>query len=262
MKKYLIPLIIMLSLNFTGVSFAQDYIVGKWDVLKISVYENDDLTTIVRVSDEGSIVVPLLGKLTVKELTVTKVAAKLSKLYADGYIIDPQVNVFVQEYRSKNAVILGQVQNPGIYELRQHTTFFELISKAGGLTKDAGYKATVKRQSDSSGQNIINIDIKKLIEKGETKLNIEIKDGDSIYISKAAVFYVTGEVKKPAAYKYDQEATVIKAITMAGGFTGKASKKGGKIIRTMDGKEVVMANVKMDEPVLPEDVIVIPESFF
>lgn len=262
MIKCLLPLIIMLFLHFTGVSFAQDYIVGKGDVLRISVYENNDLTTIVRVSDEGSIVVPLLGKLTVKGLTVTEVSAKLSKLYADGYIIDPQVNVFVQEYRSKNAVILGQIQNPGIYELREHTTFFELISKAGGLTRDAGYRATVKRQSDSSGQKIINIDIKKLIEKGEAELNIEIKDGDSIYISKAAVFYVTGEVKKPAAYKYDKGTTVIKAITMAGGFTGKAARKGGKIIRTIDGKEVVMTDVKMDVPVLPEDVIVIPESFF
>ncbi len=76
------------------------------------------------------------------------------------------------------------------------------------------------------------------------------------------MFYVTGEVKKPAAYKYDKGTTVIKAITMAGGFTGKAARKGGKIIRTIDGKEVVMTDIKMDVPVLPEDVIVIPESFF
>ncbi len=252
----------MLFLQMAGSSFAQDYIVGEGDVLKIDVYENNDLTTIVRVSDEGSIVVPLLGKITVKGLTVTRVSEKLSKLLSDGYIIDPQVNVFVREYRSRNAVILGQVNNPGIYQLRNHTSFLEFLSIAGGLTKDAGRSAIVKRKSGDEGENAIKIDLTKLIEKGETNLNLQIRDGDSIYISKASVFYVTGEVKKPSAYKYKIDTTVIKAITMAGGFTGKASKGGGRIIRKIEGEEVIMADIKMDEPILPDDVIVIPESFF
>jgi polysaccharide export outer membrane protein len=87
-------------------------------------------------------------------------------------------------------------------------------------------------------------------------------DGDTVYITKAGVFYVTGEVKKPDAYKYEEGTTAIKAITMAGGFTDKASKGRIKIIRKVDGKEDVIEKVKMDEPVLPDDVIIVPESFF
>jgi polysaccharide export outer membrane protein len=87
-------------------------------------------------------------------------------------------------------------------------------------------------------------------------------DGDSVYISKAGVFYITGEIKTPASYKHEEGLTVIKAITKGGGFTEKASKGKVRIIRKVNGKEEVLEKVKMDEPVLADDVIVVPESFF
>jgi polysaccharide export outer membrane protein len=142
--------------------------------------------------------------------------------------------------------------------------FPALLSEAGGLTKDAGDKAIIKRKANPSDkdESIIDIDLKGLIEKGDTSLDILILDGDSVYISKAGVFYVTGEVKKPDAYKHEEGTTVIKAITMGGGFTDKASKGRVKIIRKVNRKEEVLERAKMDEPVLPDDVIVVPESFF
>jgi len=256
--------LVYIILSFVPV-FAQDYIIGEGDVLKITVYDHDDLTTIARVSGDGVIIFPLIGQIQVKGLTLTQISEKIASLLSDGYIINPQVNIFIQEFRSKKAFIMGEVTKPGLYVLPGQTTFLALLSEAGGLTKNAGDKAIIKRKSSSQGQaeNIFYIDLKRLIEKGDTSVDINIVDGDSIYITKAGVFYVTGEVKKPDAYKYEEGTTVIKAITMSGGFTDKASRSKVKIIRKKgDNEEEVLEKVKMDEPVLPDDVIVVPESFF
>ena len=264
MRKYIFFLLILLISGIAHSSFAQDYIVGEGDVLKIMVYEHPDLTIVVRVGGEGTIIFPLIGQLKLAGLSVSRISERISALLADGYIINPQVSVFIKEFSSKKAIIMGQVNKPGLYELHVATTFLEFLSKAGGLTKDAGDKAIIKRKTASRDrkESIITIDLKSLVEKGDTSLDVPIMDGDSIYVVKAGVFYATGEVKKPDVYKYEEGTTIIKAITMAGGFTDKASTGSVKIIRKVNGKEEVFENLNMDEPVLPGDVIVVPESFF
>jgi len=109
---------------------------------------------------------------------------------------------------------------------------------------------------------VITIDLKKLIEQGDTSLDIALMDGDNVYIPKAGVFYITGEIKNPAAYKYEEGLTLIKAVTMAGGLTDKASSGRIRILRKVDRKEKVIQNAGMDEPVRPDDIIIVPESFF
>lgn len=256
--------LIFIILQINSLSLAQDYVVGEGDVLKITVYDHDDLTTIARVSGEGFITFPLIGEVDVKGLTLQQISQKISNLLADGYIVNPQVNIFIQEFRSKKAFIMGEVNKPGLYVLPGQTTLLALLSEAGGLTKNAGDKAIIKRKNNPSDkeESVITVDLKKLIEKGDTTLDIQIMEGDSIYITKAGLFYVTGEVKKPDAYKYEEGTTVIKAITMGGGFTDKAARGRVKIIRKINGKEEVLEKVKMDEPIMPDDVIVVPESFF
>jgi polysaccharide export outer membrane protein len=222
------------------------------------------LTTTVQVNADQSILVPLLGQVSVKGLPIPQISKKLEDLYADGYLINPQANVFIEEYRSRKAIILGHIHKPGLYNLRGATTFLELISKAGGLTEDAGGKAMIKRKKSADGpeEKIITIDLEALIERGDMSLNVSVMDGDSIYINKAGFFFITGEVKKPDSYKWEKDTTVIKAITMAGGLTAKASADDIRIIRKIDQKKKILERNKMDEPVLPDDVIVIPESFF
>lgn len=258
-----VKLLILLLIFIPIFSYAQEYIVGEGDVLDINVYENDDLSTTVRVSAGSTIRVPLLGEISVKDQTVSQISAQIEKLFADGYLVSPQVDVFISEHRSKKAIILGQIRNPGQYELRGSITFLEFISKAGGLADDAGSTAIIKRKAGAdNNEDQIVLDLEKLIKKGDTSLNIHIQDNDSIYISKAKTYYVSGEVKKPDSYKFESDLTVIKAITMAGGFSKIASKSKVQIIRVSDGKKQVFKNVNMDEPVLPDDVIVVPESFF
>lgn len=251
-----------IALSLSSTTSAQEYRVGEGDVLKITVYGHDDLSTVERVSGEGMIRFPLLGQVSVKGLNISEVSERIAKGLSEGYIVNPQVRVFVEEFRSQKAIIMGEIAKPGLYELKGRITFLELVSLAGGLDEDAGDAATIKRKSAKGNEQIISLDLKKLIEEGNTSLDVEIMDGDSIYIAKSGMIYVTGEVNKPAAYKYTDGTTVLKAITMAGGFTDKAAEGRVKIIRKSDGVEKVINKVNMDEKVLPEDVIVVPESLF
>jgi polysaccharide export outer membrane protein len=256
--------ILVIILSLCRPAAAQDYKVGEGDVLQITVYDHPDLTTVARIGSDGTIIFPLIGQVKVSDLSVAEVSKKIAHLLSQGYIVYPQVTAIVQEFRSQRVTVMGEVKNPGLYELKGYTTFLEVLLKAGDLTKDAGDTAIIKRRPDSPGgkRKVITIDLRRLIEKGETSLDVPVVDGDSIYIPKAGVFYVTGEVKRPDSYKLEEGTTVLKAVTMAGGFTDKASTGRVKIIRMKNGKEKIMEKVKMGEPILPDDVIVVPESFF
>jgi len=241
---------------------AVDYRIGEGDVLTISVYGHDDMETTERVSGDGRIILPLIGQLDVNGLTVAEVSGLIAGKLSEGYIISPQVSVFVKEFRSRKAVIMGEVLKPGLYELKGETTLLELISMAGGLARDAGNVATIKRTGPDGKLRTLDIDFMAIMESGDVSLDVPVYDGDSLYVTKAGLIYVTGEVRKPDAYKLSDGATVIKAIARAGGFTDKASVRKVRIIRKVDGRETQMENVSMDEYVIPEDVIVVPESLF
>jgi len=256
MGKYFFSVLVFSLLCALGICMAQDYAVGEEDILKITVYDHPDLATTARVSGEGVIAFPLIGNVKVSGLTTSQISQKIAELLADGYIVDPHVSVFIEEYKSKKTTFLGQVMKPGIYSLSGSTTFLELLSKAGGLTKDAGEKAVINRRSNIAGrkESVITIDLKRLVEDGDASLNIAIMDGDYIYVPKAGVFYITGE--------FEDGETVFKAISAAGGFTENASTGRVKIIRKVGGKEKVIEKAGMNEAVLPDDIIVVPESFF
>jgi len=262
MKRCIVSLLILLGLACP--LFAQDYVVGEGDLLRVTIYDHPDLMTIARIGGEGTILFPLIGQVRVSGMTVSEVSKKLAELLSDGYLVSPQVTVFIEEYRSQKVMVMGQVNRPGLYELKGYTTFLEVLSKAGDLTKDAGDRAIIKRKGESAEtkEKIVTVDLRRLIEMGDTSQDIPVIDGDSIYVIKAGLFYVTGEVKKPDAYKFEEGTTILKAITMAGGFTDKASTGRVKVIRKIKGKEEIIEKVKMDQPVLPDDVIVVPESFF
>lgn len=256
--------VVMFLFGWVPAAVGQDYVVGGADVLAVTVYDNEDLNTVARISSEGTIIMPLIGRVKVAGLKVSAVVKQITAMYANGYLVDPHVTVFVQEYRSSKATVLGEVNQPGLHELRGSISFLEVISKAGGFTHEAGNIATVKRQKNGQGMDpdVITINLKKLVEKGDLSLDIPIQNGDRIYVRKAPVFYVSGQVRKPDAYKLEQGTTIIKAITLAGGFTEKAASAKVKIVRKVNNREEIRERVNMDALVQPEDVIVVPESFF
>lgn len=244
---------------------AQDYILGENDLLKITVYENEDMDTESRISGDGMISFPLVGPVRVAGLTVIEAEKELTLLLADGYIIDPQVTVFVKEYRSKKVTILGEVNKPGLYELDGSATLVQIISKAEGLTEKAGDKVLIKRCGaiGTGGDEIqsITVNLKDLNEAGDASSNTDIQDGDRIFVTRCGLVYVTGEVRKPGAYRHEEGMTVIKAIALAEGLTDKAAPGRTSLIRKIEEGEVAI-DVEMGCTVQAGDVISVPESIF
>lgn len=239
---------------------AEDYQIGAGDVLSITVYGYDELKTKVRVSESGSIDFPLIGSVQVGKIKTSEAARKIEAMLADGYIVNPQVQIYIEEFRSKKVAALGPFNRPGLIELSGPTTLLELISKAGGLSKDAGEIITVTSENGST----VTIEVKKLIENGDAASNIPILGGETVSVEKGEppICYVTGQVKRPGSYPWVENITVLKVVSLASGFTGMAADSRIKINRIVDGKKVVLENVSMDTKVLEDDVIEVPESFF
>ncbi|MBI5190993.1 MAG: SLBB domain-containing protein [Nitrospirae bacterium] len=268
-QSFIAALLFLSAVLVSGVVHAQDYVLGEGDLLTISVYDNPDLTTQARVSGENKINFPLVGGVEVGGMTIREAERKLSELLADGFIVNPQVNIFVQEYHSKRVTILGEINKPGVYELSANVTILELISKAEGLTPNAGETILIKRKKDPGAQSqaaepkeeYISVNLKDLMEKGNLALNESVQDGDNIYVSKSGVVYVTGEVSKPGAYNIADGTTVMKAIALAGGLTDMAAPNRTVVIRKVNGEEKTI-KVEMGFIVQPDDVVSVPESFF
>jgi polysaccharide export outer membrane protein len=266
MKRYLPVLILVLA--FWGAAAAeQDYVIGEGDLLKIAVYDHPDLATEVRVSGDGRIAFPLIGEVAISGLTVADAERTIAAQLGDGYIVHPHVSVFISEYKSKKVTVLGEVAKPGIVVLRGSSTLMEVLSDAGGITPNAGDAVVIQRMNAAGAGRTgkedatVIVDTKRLFEEGDATVNIPVQNGDSIYVPKAAFVYVNGEVKTPGAYKITKGLTVLKSITLAGGFSPKASESRTRIIRkTVKGEETI--NARMDDLVMPDDVILVPESLF
>ena len=269
MKKLVLSLMLVVPLiGLAAFAEGQQYIIGAGDLLKISVYDNPDLTTETRVSNDGKITLPLIGEIQASGNTAIQLEKSIAAHLADGYIIKPQVSVFIEEYKSKKVSVLGEVAKPGLVILRGEETLLEVLSDAGGITANAGDVVTIQRKAGGAaagridaGDVIVTVDMKRLLEDGDVTANVPVMDGDSIYVPKAAFVYVNGEVKNPGVYKITKGLTVLKSITLAGGFTGKASESGTKIIRKKGDKEDTF-RAKMDDVVMADDIVYVPESLF
>lgn len=266
MKIVFLTGVLLLSSFIPLTAHAQEYVIGEGDLLKIKVYDNPDLTTETRVSGEGKITFPLIGEVEVNGLTAMEIEKKIAGSLENGYIKKPQVAVFIVEYKSKKVTVLGEFTKPGLVELRGNATLMEVISSAGGITANAGDMLYIQRKILKTGNDkkediTLTVYLTKLLEQGDVTANVPVLDGDSIYVPRAAFVYVNGEVKTPGAYKITKGLTVLRAITLAGGFTQKAWKGKTKIIRKSDKGEVTISG-NMEDLVLSDDIVFVPESFF
>jgi polysaccharide export outer membrane protein len=243
---------------------AGEYVVGEGDTLQVTVFGHPDLATSARVAPDGTIPFPLIGHAPAGGLTVPEIGAAVAAALADGYIVDPQVSVAVQEYRTKAASIVGGVNRPGQYEFRGRLSFLELLSRAGGLTPDAGSQAFVKRASASgvikSGDLVI--DLKALLQEGNLYRDVDIADQDTVTVPEAGQFFLAGEVRRPGAYRFEDGMTVLRAITLAGGFSERADTAAVRVIRGEGGQERVLAvgAAQLEEPVVRGDIVVVSEA--
>lgn len=252
-----------------------EYRIGPQDLLEISVFGLDELNRRVRVSEEGKITLPLLGEVEVEGLTKAELERRLSQLLEKEYMRNPQVTVFILEYRSKRISVLGAVGSPGPYELIGSQTLLEIISQAGGFTSEAGDEIIVMRQLNDGEPKTIKISIEDLILKGDATLNIPLQPDDiiNVPIDRLVTVYVFGQVRSPGALAVRKSSipTIVQAIAQAGGFSERAAK-GRVLIKRIDkdGREVkikvnvkaIMKGKKKDIQLKENDVIFVPETAF
>jgi len=276
-KRVVMALLFILSpfLAVPQEKFTQEYRIGPKDLLEISVFGADELSRTVRVSEDGKITLPLLGEVLVDGLTKSEVEKKLGQLLGEKYVQNPQVTVFIREYQSKRVSVLGAVEKPGPYQLLGRQTLMQIMSEAGGLTRDAGNEIIIIRQLPDGSSTSLRISIDDLFLKGDAKLNVPMEAGDivTVPVDKLVVVYVFGQVKNPGALQVKKSniPTLLQAIAQAGGFTDRASK-GGVIIKRKDetGKEKeikvnvrsILKNKVKDVQLLENDTIYVPESLF
>ncbi len=261
-----------------GALWAQeDYRLGPEDEIEIRVWNHDDLTRKMRVGLKGTISYPFVGEVKAHGLTVLELQKDLERRLGPKFIIDPHVSITVTELKSQKFFVVGNVQKPGTYPLTKTIKVVEAISLAGGVAAGSGSKplsgavaiivralpgekADQPRLPDKTpASQKITVSLAEAL-AGDPKHNLEIKTGDTIYVPNL-IFYVTGEVKKPGRYSYEENMTVLMAVTTAEGFTDKASSKGTYVIREEGGKKE-KTKVGLDDPIRPADTLVVPESFF
>lgn len=254
--------------------FIREYIIGPQDLLEIKVFELPEFDHTVRVSEDGSITLPLLGNVQVGGLTKEKVEQKISGLL-DKYVKKAQVSVFIKEYQSSRVAIIGAVEKPGMYELVGRQTLLQMVSQAGGFKENAANEIYILREGQDGNTASISIDLEDLLLNGNQRLNIPLKPNDviNIPVDKLITIYVFGQVRNPGALqvKMSKKITLLQAIAQAGGLSENASKR-GVVIKRKDktGKETnlrinlndVIKGKRKDIPLREGDVVIVKESIF
>jgi polysaccharide export outer membrane protein len=162
----------------------KEYQVSPSDILKINVYQEKDLNRTVRVSQSGYISYPLIGKIKIAGLTVSKAEEKIANLFRKDYLVDPHVSIFIEEYHARKIFILGAVNKPGSYDLplQRSFTILEAISLAGGFTKLAAVdKTKIVRIENGVEKNVV-VKITDITKKGDKSKDVILKPNDIIVI--------------------------------------------------------------------------------
>ena len=266
-----------LVLGATAPTLAQEYVIGARDVLKVTVWGQDDLSKDYPVDPDGYVSFPLVGRVKAAGLTPTAFADDLRTRLEKDYLVNPQVLVSVKDYLSQKVHVSGEADKPGVYYLSGPTTVRDILSRAGGLSKSAGSQvvlvraATLRGGSGSAEPASVRLEAARVL-AGDPAENLAVADGDTLVVPKGNTFFVFGEVRKPGAFPLDKDTNVLEGITLAGGFTDKAAPGRVRVIRSTKGSQTVI-NVDMNDvikrglrekaiPLLENDVVVVPESFF
>ena len=237
------------------------------DLVEVGVYNVPELTTKARVSSKGEIYLPLIDYVHVAGLTAEEGEGLIQKRLSDGgFVKNPHVTLFVDQYASQGASVLGEVAKPGVYPVPGEQRLFDLVSAAGGLTEKAGRSITVTHR-DQPDQPVTVPLSRNVADNPES--NIPILPGDTIIVRKADLVYVVGDVGRPSGFLMDSgHLTVLQAIALAGGTTRTANLGGTRIIhRGPDGlsetpvelKKILRAKAP-DVTMQADDILFVPTS--
>ena len=235
-------------------------IIGSSDSIRITVFQNPDLTTDTRVSQSGSIVFPLIGEVGLAGLTTIEAGTRIAdQLKRGGYIINPQVSVAIIQVRSRQVTVLGEFVRPGNYVLEDsRSRLTDILTLAGGISSTGA--ETVRVLTNRGGKyEKHEINFPALFRGGDPSTNIQLENGDTIYVERAPVFYIYGEVQRAGAYRLEPNTVVMQALSLGGGLTARATERGIGIHRRMPSGELMMIDAKLTDPIQADDIVFIRE---
>jgi polysaccharide biosynthesis/export protein len=249
------------------------YVTGPNDVLTITVFNQPQLSGKFAVESDGSLAFPLLGRVAVGGLSIRAVEDEIRRRLASGYVKDPHVSVTMEQYRSQQVFVMGEVQKPGSLQFTGAMTLIEALARAGSTTERAGTEAVIVRSrtadsaapaappsDDTANAETIRVDLRSL-QTGMLSQNVVLRPGDTVFVPRAETVFVLGQVRNAGEYVLRSGMTVRQVLALAGGMTERGSSRRIQIIRTVDDKEVT-TSVNLQTKVLPGDTIVVRDRLF
>ena len=236
--------------------------IGMGDMLRVTVFRNPDLTTEARVSERGTILFPLIGEVPVIGMTPAQAGDRIAQRLKEGrYVVSPEVTVSLAQVNSRQVAVLGAVNKPGRYPIdSQNVHLTDFLATAGGVSGPGSDHVTVVQTRDGKTAKR-DIDLNAIFRDGDLSKNIELAPGDTIFVEKAPMVYIYGEVQKAGAYRLEPHMTVMQALALGGGLTTRGTQRGIKIARH-DGNGVRQIDAHLTDVVQNDDVIYVSESLF
>ena len=242
---------------------ANEYRLGPGDVVRVTVYQNPDLTLETRIGEAGTVSYPLLGNVRLGGATV----GQAEQLIADGlrsgsYVKQPQVNVLVLQVRGNQVNVLGQVNRPGRYPIEvADMRLSDMVAVAGGISPTGADTLTLAGTRDGKPMRKV-IDLPGIFRSDSREGDVVVQSGDVIYVERAPMVYIYGEVQRPGPLRLERDMTVMQALATGGGLNLRGTEKGLRVHRRdADGKLQVI-EPKMDDLLREGDVVYVRESLF
>jgi polysaccharide export outer membrane protein len=257
-------LLCLTAMTLSAAAFAQSReILGEGDSIRITVFQNPDLATETRISKRGAITFPLIGETVVAGLTPAEAEARIAKQLIEGkFVLKPQVSLNVVRMRSQQVSVLGQVARPGRYALDDTSSnLTDILALAGGISPTGDDNVTVMVARNGKTRKL-EINVPTMYRTGDLSRNLQLENGDTIFVQRAPVFYIYGEVQRAGSYRLEQAMTVMQALSVGGGVTPRGTDRGLKIRRRVQDGAFQTIDARLTDPVLPDDVIYVRESLF
>lgn len=245
---------ICLGLVLTGAAQVDSsYILGAQDVIEISAQGHADFLTRGRITPEGTVQLPYIGVIAAANKTITELGSEIAKaLEKKGIYSNPIVKVDVVGIISRNVTVLGQVANPGVVPMARAFRLSEVIAQVGGVREDGADYVILRSPKGPEKRYPL-----RELATGDISQDPTVAPGDKIFVPKADIFYVSGQVKTPGTFPLSSDMTLRMAIARGGGLTETGSETRIKITR--GGK---IEHLGLDSKIQAGDVIVVGERLF
>ncbi len=268
LQSFKIWLLGLVLVSLAGVGCAQekpsaDITLGAGDLIRVVVFQNPDLTVETRVSESGTITYPLLGAVKVGGLTLDAAEKQIAKGLRDGgFVPQPQVNISLTQILGSRVSVLGMVGKPGRVPLDTfNTRLTEILATSGGISPGGDDVVIVMGVRDGKPfRKEIDVPAVYLYDKRDD--DIVVMGGDIIYVHRAPVFYIYGEVQRPGSFRVERGMTIQQALVQAGGPNARGMEYGIRLHRRDAQGQVAKSEPELFDPVKPNDVIYVRESFF